>query len=63
MYNMATVTPRPPKTEFPYQVYDQSLYPKLAPFLVPSDLNPVLTEHQSISQMTKTAVADNIIHD
>ena len=45
MYNMATVTPRPPKTEFPYQVYDQSLYPKLAPFLVPSDLNPVLTEH------------------
>ena len=45
MYNMATVTPRPPKTEFPYQVYDQSLYPKLAPFLVPSDLNPVLIDH------------------
>ena len=33
------------------------------PFLVPSDLNPVLTEYYlNQSQMTKTAVVDNIVN-
>ena len=31
------------------------------PFLVLSDLNPVLTEHKHTSQMTKIAIVDNSI--
>lgn len=31
------------------------------PFLVLSDLNPVLTEHQSNSQMTKAAAVGNVL--
>lgn len=38
---------RPPKTEFPYQVHEESLSLKLESPSQPVDLNPVLAEHSA----------------
>lgn len=36
--------------------------PNFIPFLVPSNLSPLLTILMNQSQMTKTAIADNIFN-